>query len=47
MDFISALLSYGVVLLCFVAAGTIAVFLGITLRKRKNKTEEQAQNQNS
>ena len=36
MGLINALLSYGVVLLCFVLAGAVAVCLGIFLRKRKD-----------
>ncbi|MBQ9488660.1 MAG: hypothetical protein IJU80_01870 [Lachnospiraceae bacterium] len=36
MGLINALLSYGVVLLCFVLAGAVAVCLGIFLRKHKD-----------
>ena len=43
MEFINAFLSYGLVLLCFAVACGVAIFLGITMRKRKNKTEEQAE----
>ncbi len=45
MDFLNAFLSYGLVLLCFIVAGGLAIFLGITLRKNKNKQEELCQNQ--
>ncbi len=39
MEFLSALASYGIVLLIFAAVGAVAIFLGITLRKRKNRME--------
>ena len=45
MDFLNAFLSYGLVLLCFIVVGGLAIFLGITLRKNKNKQEELCQNQ--
>ena len=35
MAFLNALASYGLLLLIFVAVGGVAIFLGITLRKRK------------
>ncbi|MBQ2100698.1 MAG: hypothetical protein II477_06440 [Lachnospiraceae bacterium] len=45
MEFLNALASYGIVLVCFAAAVVAAIFLGIFLRKRKNAKEalEQAQ----
>ena len=36
MAFWSALASYGIVLLVFVCVGAVAIFLGITLRKKKD-----------
>ncbi|MBP5281759.1 MAG: hypothetical protein J6Z22_04585 [Lachnospiraceae bacterium] len=36
MDFINALASYGLVLLCFVIVGGVGIALGIAMRKRKN-----------
>lgn len=36
MAFLSALASYGLLLLIFVIACGVAVFLGISLRKRKD-----------
>ena len=44
MGLINALLSYGIVLLCFVLAGAVAVCLGIFLRKRKDASLEAAAN---
>ena len=38
MAFLNALASYGLLLLIFVAVGGAAVFLGITLRKKKDAT---------
>lgn len=43
MEFLSALASYGIVLLIFAAVGAVAIFLGITLRKRKNRMENFAE----
>ena len=42
MGFLSASASYGIVLLCFVIAGAIAIFLGIKLRKRKDAKDLEA-----
>lgn len=36
VNFVNAFLSYGLLLLIFVAVGGLAVFLGIAARKRKN-----------
>ena len=36
MNFLSAIISYGILLLIFVAVGAFAIFVGITLRKRKD-----------
>ena len=44
MGLINALLSYGIVLLCFVLAGAVAVCLGIFLRKRKDASLEATAN---
>ncbi len=44
MGLINALLSYGIVLLCFVLAGAVAICLGIFLRKRKDASLEVAAN---
>ena len=44
MGLINALLSYGIVLLCFVLAGAVAICLGIFLRKRKDASLEAAAN---
>lgn len=41
MIFINALVQQIVVFLVFVALAAVAVFAGITLRKQKNKKEEQ------
>ncbi len=40
MGFINGFLSYLVVLLVFVAVGGVAIFLGISLRKRANAKAE-------
>ena len=36
MDFLSALLTYGLILICFIAVGGVAIACGIFLRKRKD-----------
>lgn len=36
MAFLNALASYGLLLLIFVLVGAIAIFCGITMRKRKD-----------
>ena len=41
MGLVNAIATYGLILLCFVAAAGIAIFLGITLRKRKDAQMEQ------
>ena len=40
MEFLSALASYGLLLLCFSAACVAAVFFGIFMRKRKDAAIE-------
>ncbi|MBR4734293.1 MAG: hypothetical protein IK081_16190 [Lachnospiraceae bacterium] len=40
MEFLNALASYGLLLLCFVAVGVVAVFFGIFMRKRKDAALE-------
>lgn len=40
MEFINAFVQQFVLSLVFVALAGVAVFIGITLRKHKNKTEE-------
>ncbi|MBO4750641.1 MAG: hypothetical protein J5546_10010 [Lachnospiraceae bacterium] len=36
MAFLGSVLSYGIVLLCFVAVGVAGFFVGLTMRKRKD-----------
>lgn len=45
MVFINSFLSYLVVFLVFCCVGGFAIFMGITLRKRKNAKEEQQNNE--
>ena len=40
MEFLNALASYGLLLLCFVAVGVAAVCFGIFMRKRKDAALE-------
>lgn len=39
MVFLNSFLSYLILMLVFAAAGGLAIFLGITLRKKKNQKE--------
>ena len=39
MNFLNAFVSYGILLLIFVAVGAFAIFVGITLRKRKDAAQ--------
>ena len=39
MDFINAVASYGILLICFVVVAAAAVFAGIFMRKRKDLKE--------
>lgn len=45
MVFLSSFLSYGLLMLIFMAVAGCAVFLGITLRKQKNAKEAACQDQ--
>lgn len=40
MNLISALLSYGLLLICFAAAAGVAICAGIIMRKRKDEKTE-------
>lgn len=40
MEFLNALASYGLMLICFVAVSVAAVFVGIIMRKRKDAALE-------
>ena len=43
VSFLNSFLSYLVVLVVIAAVGAVAITLGITLRKKKNATEEMKQ----
>ena len=40
MSFFGAVITYGLILVCFVAVGALAIFTGIAMRKRKDKKLE-------
>lgn len=47
MEFINAFMQQFVLFLAYVILAAVAVFIGITVRKHKNKKEEQADTQAS